>query len=102
MAYTDVAALANDQRYRDRLQQAVIAAALRVYDERDNTSGHDQRAAYARAVLSNPGQYLAVIAPATASAAYDAWQAVNPPIEEPTDEMLDEAIAAVWNALAGV
>jgi hypothetical protein len=103
MALTDQATLAADATFKGRVQSAIVAAAIAIYNEAQATSGHGQRAAYAKAVLQNPAGYAAVMALGVGTESAVATAAGTPPVQAAvTDAQISNAVAGQWNAYAGV
>src|SRR5882762_3857394 len=97
---TDQATLAVDATFKNRVQEAIITAAIAICSEAQSTAGHGQRAAFARSVLSNPIGYAAVMAMGVAT---DSAVATAAPLQASvTDAQINNAVSGHWNAYAGV
>lgn len=96
MAYSTDDATVNDATFRAKVKMAMVNAARQIANEaRTVRNTVDQkRNALAVGVLTNPPTYLDRFAHAAVEA--------GPLTTSSTDANIDTAIAAVWNALAGV
>ncbi len=103
-----LARLANDQQFRDRIQTLVGQIAGEIYGEAANTAHHAERLAYARQVTLNP-QFHAQIAAAflvtrpNLSIQDTTFNFTSGFLEtSATDDEIRSQIATDWNLLAGV
>lgn len=100
-------ALANDKRFKLRVQHALCAVAWTVLNESPATLGHTQRAIYARQVLSAPSTYTDELVKSLVTrpnvmnfaTSYDFAQGTV--ISTTGDADLLSQFTTDWNALAG-
>jgi hypothetical protein len=109
MPHIDQFNLSQDVLFQSRVRQAMASTAAAVFSEAQVTSGHGKRAALATSVLGNPGTYTLAFAVyvATDSAVATAAGTVtvaNADTQEAlvSDAQIDNAVSAIWNAMAGV
>jgi hypothetical protein len=101
-------ALANDPRFRQRLQNALGKVAWEVLGEDPLTVHHTERAAYANTVLANPQQTTAQLASSFVGrpnvfgfeTSYNFT--VGGVITAAGDPDIESQLHTDWNALAGV
>lgn len=86
---------ANEPAVWQRVAAAAVQQAITVMAESDTVTGHVQRAALASLVLESPQQWGRLIA-------LGLLVANEPADPNVPDAALSTAVAAVWNAYAGV
>jgi len=86
--------ISRDVRFRQRVAVAMCTQAISVQDESTVIPNHTNRANYAKRVLNHPKRYTGPFA--LAICAYDS--SLTP---DSSDAAINNAVAAVWNALAG-
>ena len=92
--YKQARDIAVDRDNIDRVQVAIVTAAIAISSESDATDNHTNRANYANQVLRSPATHArkmiwGVVTDATVQS-------------DPTDSNIYNAIAGQWNAYAGV
>ena len=103
MALADQYTLSQDANFQHRVQQALATAAIQIYGEVQTTFGHGKRGQYATLVLGNISNVLLQWCEAIATDATVASQAGSPATQaNVTDAAVANALAAMWNAFAGV
>jgi len=109
MALIDQFNLAVNTLFKNRVQEAMAAAAASIYAEVQTTAGHGKRTQLATSVLGNPTIYVAAFAgyvatDATVAAAAGTVTTATADVQQAlvTDAAINNAIAAIWNAIAGV
>jgi hypothetical protein len=100
-----LAALGNDSQFQLRVRGIILNVAQTVYAEAPGTP--DTRRQFARQMLTNPdaAQRLAPVvasSPTLVAGTTTFDFANNRPVTNVTDGALVTAVAALWNALAGV
>jgi hypothetical protein len=101
-------ALAIDQKFRLRVQNALASVAWSVLSEDAGTPAHPERADYARTVINNLGSQAQTVAPwlvtrpnlMQAVTSYD-FQALAT-VTDATDAALESQLMTDWNTLAGI
>lgn len=84
--------------FRMDVEMNLIKVAQQVYSEVGSTTGHASRAALAIRVLNSPASYVDIFAKIVASDPLG----VNFTTANITDQNMQDAISATWNAVAGV
>jgi hypothetical protein len=109
MALIDQFNLASNTLFKSRVQEALAAAAASIYSEAQATAGHGKRGQLATSVLGNPITYVAAFAGYIATDATVAGLAGTVTVATSdvqqalvTDAAINNAVAAIWNAMAGV
>lgn len=100
-------ALAQDSKFRLRVQAALATVAWQVLGENPATAGHQQRAVYARQVLANLPGAAANLAPSLVmrtnlmgfNTSYDF--AVGAVVTLSTDADIESQISSDWTNMAG-
>jgi len=106
-AYTQQA-LANDPRFRQRLENALGKVAWEVLQEDPQTVHHPERAAYANRVLASPNQMASQLASSFVGRpnvfGFDTTYnfTVGGVITAAGDPDIESQLHTDWNALAGV
>lgn len=95
MAYIDNYSAGRDSGFRQRLEVALVKAAVAIMAEAAATAGHAKRVALANNVLLDPERWADRLAPSAAQER----NVVLPMM--PTDAALDICCANLWNAWAG-
>lgn len=96
MAYSDNYAAAINQLFVQRVEESMISAAINIASEVNTTANHNNRVILAKAVLTNPQNYVQQFALAVA---------VNVPVTSVsavTDAQIDTSVSGIWNGFAGV
>jgi hypothetical protein len=98
---SDQNTLSKDPSFVGRVQSALVTAALAVIAEAETTADHAARASYARAVLSSPASYAALMAIGVATNAQVTADAGSPASQaNVTDADIVGAIVSLWNPYA--
>ena len=92
--YAGIYDKAHNIDFVNRVEVAMVQAAIAISAEAGNVVNHANRVALARDVLMNPVHYSGVMAVGVATDSNVQGQ--------PTDQNLASAIASQWNAYAGV
>ncbi len=82
-----------DQSFINTVQIAICAAAVAISSEVNTTTNHANRCALAKAVLAGPSSHAPLFAASLAS------QGIN---KASTDTAINNGVASVWDAHAGV
>lgn len=86
-------AAATDPVFTTAIQGAITLAAEQIYSEGAAVAGHAYRAALATKVVLRPGDFVIPFANACAVTGVDKLS---------TDAQISNAVASVWNLIAGV
>lgn len=84
---------ATDPVFVGLVQQAIIVAAINISAEARNTPDDANRIAFAKSVLNSPASFAPNFAQGVASQGLD---------KNSADAAISTAVAAIWNAYAGV
>lgn len=95
--YADVATLAADTTFQQKMQVAMIDAAVAIMGEATNTPQFDARRALAVSVLAQPSAQVARVA-LIAAASNATFRAAAPAV--PSDGDVAFVVASLWTALA--
>jgi hypothetical protein len=100
--YAQLGIIANDGIFQQRINYAMMTAAIAIYNESPGTTGHSARLAFAKLVIA--GSYnmveaaLAILTNATIAS--EATMVPTPGANIP-DADIQFSANSVWNALAG-
>lgn len=108
MALIDQYNLAQNVLFQNRVRQSLATTSAAVYNETQTTAGHGKRAALAQTILNNPTAYVVPFAVYVAGDTTVATQAgtvtsANADTQQAlvTDAAINNAVSAIWNAVAG-
>ncbi len=90
----------SDGDLRSRIGLSALKYAVTVQAEASNTTGHAARVLLARVVMIGGPENLNERLQAAAVAQMTGLSGINPRLV--TDAEIDTAVAAIWNAMAGV
>lgn len=98
MSYATSKDLADDPTFVKQILVAIMNQCAAVFGEALATQGHKERVAFAAVVIKTPAAYTQPVAYATLTQSAIASATIAAP---PADSVVQTAVAAVWNALAG-
>jgi hypothetical protein len=94
MAYATQFTIATNSGFKDKVTVSMLKVAITVQAESSGVVNHNNRSAFARAVLADPLRFTPSVALAIVS---DDSTGINA-----TDAAIDTRMTAIWDALSGV
>ena len=94
--YQQLTAASQDATFQQRVQAAVMTAAISIAVDAPNTALDQRRDRFARQVLASPSTYVTLFA---LPVALGFGSKSNATLSDATDAELDTRVSAVWNDL---